>query len=70
MKRCLGLALRNRVFVEYKSNPEGICSSISGTCAAVSLKMTPFLLIISAISSIFRKSTRLLGSRPARDPNF
>ena len=42
LKRCLCLAIRNRVFGEYNSNPEGFCSSTSGTCAAVSSKMTPF----------------------------
>ena len=42
LKRCLCLAIRNRVFGEYNSNPEGFCSSTSGTCATVSSKMTPF----------------------------
>ena len=42
LKRCLCLAIRNRVFGEYYSNPGGFCSSTSGTCAAISLKMTPF----------------------------
>ena len=42
LKRCLCLPLRNRDFGEYNSNPEGFCSSTSGTCAAVSSKMTPF----------------------------
>ena len=42
LKRCLCLPLRNHDFGEYNSNPEGFCSSTSGTCAAVSSKMTPF----------------------------